>query len=139
MTAIDAHHPQSDVVAAASCGGGIEPGLAALRELQRKHAFWDCRLLAGFAQGAFSRDNLRYIFLQYHRSTSSFTRLLAAVMVHGESDLFRARLAENRWDEGGGCDPERRHAQRFRNFLHRALGVDDAAASCASSRSPTSA
>ena len=127
MTVIDAHHPESDVVPAASRGGAIEPQLAALRELQRKHALWSCRLLAGFAQGAFSRDDLRYIFSQYHLYTSSFTRFLAAVMVSCESDLFRARLSENLWEEGGGCDPERRHAQLFRNFLHQSLGVDDVA------------
>jgi hypothetical protein len=53
--------------------------------------------LAGFAQGTFSRDDLRYIFSQYHLYTSSFTRFLAAVMVNCESDLFRARLSENLW------------------------------------------
>jgi pyrroloquinoline quinone (PQQ) biosynthesis protein C len=127
VTAIDAHCPDRDAVPAALRGGGIEPQLAALRELQRKHAFWNCRLLAGFAQGAFSRDDLRYIFSQYHLYTSSFTRLIAAVMVNCESDLFRARLSENLWEEGGGCDPERRHAQLFRNFLHRSLGIDDVA------------
>jgi pyrroloquinoline quinone (PQQ) biosynthesis protein C/mannose-6-phosphate isomerase-like protein (cupin superfamily) len=127
VTAIDAHHPESDIVPAALCGGAIEPQLAALRELQRKHALWNCRLLAGFAQGTFARDDLRYIFSQYHLYTSSFTRFLAAVMVNCESDLFRARLSENLWEEGGGCDPERRHAQLFRNFLHRSLGVDDVA------------
>jgi pyrroloquinoline-quinone synthase len=127
VTLIDSPVPGRDVVPAAFRGGGIEPQLAALRELQHNHAFWDCRLLAGFAQGAFSRDDLRYIFSQYHLYTSSFTRFLAAVMVNCESDLFRARLSENLWEEGGGCDPERRHAQLFRNFLHRSLGVADVA------------
>jgi quercetin dioxygenase-like cupin family protein/pyrroloquinoline quinone (PQQ) biosynthesis protein C len=127
VTAIDAHPPESDAVPAALCGGAIEPQLAALRELQRKHPFWNCRLLAGFADGALSRDDLRYVFSQYHLYTSSFTRFLAAVMVNCESDLFRARLSENLWEEGGGCDPERRHAQLFRNFLHRTLGVGDVA------------
>jgi mannose-6-phosphate isomerase-like protein (cupin superfamily)/pyrroloquinoline quinone (PQQ) biosynthesis protein C len=127
VTVIDAHHPESDVAPAASCGGAIETQLAALRELQRKHPFWNCRLLAGFSHGALSRDDLRYVFSQYHLYTSSFTRLLAAVMVNCESDLFRARLSENLWEEGGGCDPERRHAQLFRNFLHRTLGIEDVA------------
>lgn len=128
MTVIDTpHYIASDVTPAALRGGGPEPQLAALRELQRKHPLWSCRLLAGFAQGAFSRDDLRYIFSQYHLYTSSFTRLLAAVMVNCESDLHRARLSENLWEEGGGCDPDRRHAQLFRNFLRRTLGVDDVA------------
>jgi mannose-6-phosphate isomerase-like protein (cupin superfamily) len=102
VTAIDAHCPDRDVVPAALRGGGIEPQLAALREIQRNHPFWNCRLLAGFAQGAFSRDDLRYIFSQYHLYTSSFTRFLAAVMVNCESQLFR-------------------------NFLHRSLGIADVA------------
>ncbi len=127
MTVIDAHHPENNAVPAALRGGIIESQLAALRELQRNHPFWNCRLLAGFDRGALSRDDLRYIFSQYHLYTSSFTRFLAAVMVNCESDLFRARLSENLWEEGGGCDPERRHAQLFRNFLHRSLGVDDVA------------
>jgi len=109
---------------AAIRGEAIEHQLAALRELQRGHVFWNCRLLTGFAQGAFSRDDLRYVFSQYHLYTSSFTRFIAAVMANCESDLFRATLSQNLWEEGGGCEPERRHAQLFRNFLRRSLGVD---------------
>ncbi|HET9626979.1 MAG TPA: iron-containing redox enzyme family protein [Kofleriaceae bacterium] len=103
----------------------LAPQLAALRELERAHPFWRCRLLAAFDAGALSRDELRYVFSQYHLYSSSFTRFLAAVMASCESDLFRAELAQNLWEEGGGCAPERRHAQIFRNFLHRSLGVPD--------------
>jgi mannose-6-phosphate isomerase-like protein (cupin superfamily)/pyrroloquinoline quinone (PQQ) biosynthesis protein C len=71
-----------------------------------------------------SRDDLRYVFSQYHLYTSSFTRFIAAVMASCESDRFRAALSQNLWEEGGGCDPERRHAQLFRNFLTRSLGLD---------------
>jgi quercetin dioxygenase-like cupin family protein/pyrroloquinoline quinone (PQQ) biosynthesis protein C len=93
--------------------------------MQADHPFWRCRLLAGFASGAFSTDELRYIFSQYHLYTSGFTRLIAAVMASCESDLYRAQLSENLWEEGGGCAPERRHAQIFRNFLHRSLGIEE--------------
>jgi quercetin dioxygenase-like cupin family protein/predicted DNA-binding ribbon-helix-helix protein len=41
-----------------------------------------------------------------------------------ESDGFRAELSANLWEEGGGCAPERRHAQLFRDFLRRSLGVE---------------
>ena len=34
-----------------------------------------------------------------------------------ESDLFRSLLSENLWEEGGGCEPEKRHAEIFRRFL----------------------
>lgn len=130
MNAIDIVPPRDPPSApppapAASRGEAIEHQLAALRELQRTHAFWNCPLLAGFAQGTLSREDLRYVFSQYHLYTSSFTRFIAAVMATCDSDLFRARLSENLWEEGGGCEPARRHAQLFRDFLRRALGVDD--------------
>ncbi|TMQ02299.1 MAG: cupin domain-containing protein, partial [Deltaproteobacteria bacterium] len=60
---------------------------------------------------------------QYHLYTTSFTRFIAAVMVSCESDLFRSRLSQNLWEEGGGCEPARRHAQLFRNFLQHSLGI----------------
>jgi quercetin dioxygenase-like cupin family protein/pyrroloquinoline quinone (PQQ) biosynthesis protein C len=128
LTAIEVTHSDAEFAPAATRGGSIEAKLAALRDRQRNHAVWNCRLLAAFAQGALSRDELRYVFSQYHLYTSSFTRFLAAVMANCESDLYRARLSENLWEEGGGCDPERRHAQLFRNFLRTSLGVDDVAA-----------
>jgi quercetin dioxygenase-like cupin family protein/pyrroloquinoline quinone (PQQ) biosynthesis protein C len=103
----------------------VESQLAALRCLQSQHPFWRCRLLAGFERGAFSRDDLRYVFSQYHLYSSSFTRFIAAVMTSCESDLFRAQLSENLWEEGGGCAPDRRHAQIFRNFLRDSLGIGD--------------
>ncbi|HEX3762257.1 MAG TPA: hypothetical protein VHW23_26330 [Kofleriaceae bacterium] len=75
MTVIDTPHQLArDVMPAASCGGPVESRLAALRELQARHPLWGCRLLAGFARGAFSRGDLRYIFSQYPLYTSSFTR-----------------------------------------------------------------
>src|SRR4051812_40871874 len=97
--------------------------LAELRRRQADHRFWTNPLLTGFAQGAFSREDLTYIFSQSHHYSSSFTRFIAAVMANCDSDLFRAQLSENLWEEGGGCAPDRRHAQIFRNFLTRSLGV----------------
>ncbi len=102
-----------------------EHQLAALHALQSEHPFWNCRLLSAFAQGALSRDDVRYVFSQYHLYSSSFTRFIAAVMANSESDLHRAQLAQNLWEEGGGCEPSRRHAQIFRNFLSNSLGIDD--------------
>lgn len=126
MSAIEVVSPRSSADwRAAPRSEAIDQQLAALRELQRGHALWRCPLVDGFAQGAFSRDDLRYIFSQYHLYTTSFTRFIAAVMASCESDLFRARLSQNLWEEGGGCAPERRHAQLFRNFLQHTLGVRD--------------
>lgn len=103
----------------------VSAQLANLHALGTEHRFWQNPLLVGFARGAFSRDDLRYIFSQYHHYSKNFTRFIAAVMANCESDLFRAQLSENLWEEGGGCEPDRRHAQIFRNFLQRALGVDN--------------
>jgi quercetin dioxygenase-like cupin family protein/pyrroloquinoline quinone (PQQ) biosynthesis protein C len=104
---------------------GVEHQLAALRRIVDDHPLWKCELLVGFAQGALSREDMRYVFSQYHLYTSSFTRFIAAVMASCESDLFRAQLSENLWEEGGGCEPARRHAEIFRGFLRRSLGIED--------------
>jgi pyrroloquinoline quinone (PQQ) biosynthesis protein C/quercetin dioxygenase-like cupin family protein len=102
----------------------VEHQLAKLRALQHDHAFWRNPLLAAFSQGTLTRDDLQYVFSQYHLYSKNFTRFVAAVMANCDSDLFRAQLSENLWEEGGGCEPLRRHAQIFRNFLHGAFGVD---------------
>lgn len=101
----------------------ISAQLAELHRRQAEHRFWNNPLLAGFAQGAFCKEDLTYIFSQYHHYSKSFTKFIAAVMANCESDLFRAQLSENLWEEGGGCEPERRHAQIFRNFLTKSLDV----------------
>jgi pyrroloquinoline quinone (PQQ) biosynthesis protein C/mannose-6-phosphate isomerase-like protein (cupin superfamily) len=103
----------------------VEAELAKLRALQADHPFWSNPLLQAFENGALSREDLRYVFSQYHLYTKNFTRFVAAVMANCDSDLFRAQLSENLWEEGGGCEPDRRHAQIFRNFLKTSLGVDD--------------
>ena len=102
----------------------VEEQLAKLHALQHEHRFWSNPLLVAFEQGALSKDDLRYVFSQYHLYSKNFTRFIAAVMANCESDLFRAQLSENLWEEGGGCELPRRHAQIFRDFLRTSLGVD---------------
>jgi pyrroloquinoline-quinone synthase len=111
------------VIKAVSPDTAVEIQLAELHRRQAEHPFWTSPLLAGFAQGAFTKADLSYIFSQYHHYSRSFTKFIAAVMANCESDLFRAQLSENLWEEGGGCEPDRRHAQIFRNFLSRSLGL----------------
>ncbi len=106
----------------------VEQELAKLRALQAEHPFWHNPLLQAFQQGALSRDDLRYVYSQYHLYSKNFTRFVAAVMANCDSDLFRAQLSENLWEEGGGCEPDRRHAQIFRNFLARSFQITDAEA-----------
>jgi pyrroloquinoline quinone (PQQ) biosynthesis protein C/mannose-6-phosphate isomerase-like protein (cupin superfamily) len=102
----------------------VEKQLVELRRQQAEHPFWKSPLLAAFSSGALTREDLRYVFSQYYLYSKNFTRFIAAVMANCDSDLDRARLSENLWEEGGGCEPERRHAQIFRNFLKRSLDVD---------------
>ena len=102
----------------------VEHHLAKLRVLQLEHKFWENPLLTAFSQGTLTREDLRYVFSQYHLYSKNFTRFVAAVMANCDSDLFRAQLSENLWEEGGGCEPDRRHAQLFRNFLRSAFGVE---------------
>jgi pyrroloquinoline quinone (PQQ) biosynthesis protein C/mannose-6-phosphate isomerase-like protein (cupin superfamily) len=103
--------------------GSVESMLEELRARRDTHALWDNRLLQAFAAGTLDADDLRYVFAQYYLYARNFTRYLSALMTTCESDFFRARLSEALWSEGGGHEPELRHAHIFRRFLARALGV----------------
>jgi pyrroloquinoline quinone (PQQ) biosynthesis protein C/quercetin dioxygenase-like cupin family protein len=144
----DSKVPIVDPAAAAALGGSIKRGdesippssrgmpadtrravptealLGRLRLAQAEHPFWQNRLLRAASTGAFSKDDFALVFSQYYLYSQSFTRCLAAVMANCESDYYRARLAENIWEEGGGQAPERRHAEIFRRFLRDGLAVD---------------
>ena len=58
----------------------VEQELAKLRVLQAEHPFWHNPLLQAFQHGALSRDDLEYVFSQYHLYSKNFTRFVAAVM-----------------------------------------------------------
>jgi pyrroloquinoline quinone (PQQ) biosynthesis protein C/mannose-6-phosphate isomerase-like protein (cupin superfamily) len=111
-------------VVAVSQSRMIDDQLVELRRRQSEHPLWSSPLLKAFADGALSKRDLQYVFSQYHHYSKNFTRFIAAVMANCDSDLFRAQLSENLWDEGGGCEPARRHAQIFRDFLRRSLDID---------------
>jgi pyrroloquinoline quinone (PQQ) biosynthesis protein C/quercetin dioxygenase-like cupin family protein len=99
-----------------------------LGELHRRrdeHPMWESRFLRLLAHGAFTRDDLKYVFGQYYHYSRNFTRYIAALMARCPDDLFRSRLSENLWDEGGGAEPGRRHAQIYRDFLRNAFGLTD--------------
>jgi pyrroloquinoline quinone (PQQ) biosynthesis protein C/quercetin dioxygenase-like cupin family protein len=100
---------------------------AELRELQRfqaEHPIWDCRLIRACRAGLLTKEDFKHIFGQYYRYSKNFTRYLTALMTNCESDYFRSRLSENLWEEGGGADPDKRHAELFRRFLRHALDVE---------------
>jgi pyrroloquinoline quinone (PQQ) biosynthesis protein C/quercetin dioxygenase-like cupin family protein len=98
--------------------------LGRLRAAQAEHPFWQNRLFRACAAGSLDREDFALIFSQYYLYSQSFTRYLAALMANCESDLHRAALAQNIWEEGGGAAKEQRHAEIFRRFLQSALGVD---------------
>jgi pyrroloquinoline quinone (PQQ) biosynthesis protein C/mannose-6-phosphate isomerase-like protein (cupin superfamily) len=94
-----------------------------LRARRDEHPIWRNQLFQACEAGALDREDLKYVFSQYQLYSRNFTRYISALMANCESDLFRARLSENLWEEGGGCAPEKRHAELFRRFLKDALGV----------------
>jgi mannose-6-phosphate isomerase-like protein (cupin superfamily)/pyrroloquinoline quinone (PQQ) biosynthesis protein C len=97
--------------------------LSELRVLRDEHALWNNRLFHAFETGSLDKRDLQYVFSQYQLYSRSFTRFLSAVMANCDSDLWRARLSENLWEEGGGCEPAKRHAEIFRRFLRETLDV----------------
>lgn len=102
-----------------------EAQLAQLHALRDNHPLWSCRLFKACQSGALSRADMKYIFAQYQLYSRSFTRFISAVMANCDNDLFRSQLSENLWEEGGGAEPERRHAEIFRKFLRDGLDIED--------------
>jgi quercetin dioxygenase-like cupin family protein/pyrroloquinoline quinone (PQQ) biosynthesis protein C len=104
--------------------GVVDAGLKELERFQAQHPIWDCRFIRACRAGLLTRDDFKHVFGQYYRYSKNFTRYLTALMTNCESDYFRSRLSENLWEEGGGADPDKRHAELFRRFLSNALDVD---------------
>ena len=98
--------------------------LKELEHFQAEHPIWDCRFIRACRAGLITLDDFKHVFSQYYRYSKNFTRYLTALMTNCESDYYRSKLSENLWEEGGGADPEKRHAELFRRFLTDALGVD---------------
>ncbi len=93
-------------------------------ELQFRHPFWNNRLFRACRQGHLGVEDFQFIFAQYYLYSKNFTRFLAALMANSQNDYHRSRLSENLWEEGGGADPEKRHAEVFRKFLRETLSIN---------------
>lgn len=104
-------HPQSEA-------------LERLRKMQIEHPFWNNRLFRACKGGHLIREDFQFIFSQYYLYSKNFTRYLAALMAKSNSDFHRARLSENLWEEGGGMEPDKRHAELFRRFLKDGLSIN---------------
>ncbi len=102
----------------------VDATLAGLRAVEESHPFWQNELFQACRSGALRREDFQFLFGQYHLYSRNFTRYLSGLMANLEDDLLRSRLSENLWEEGGGAEPSRRHAQIFRDFLTRGLGLD---------------
>jgi pyrroloquinoline quinone (PQQ) biosynthesis protein C/quercetin dioxygenase-like cupin family protein len=98
--------------------------LQQLYQVQQDHPFWQSRLLKACRAGSLDQQDLRELFAQYFLYSRNFTRYLASLMANCDSDYFRSRLSENLWEEGGGAEPDKRHAEIFRRFLRGGLGID---------------
>ncbi|HEV3316426.1 MAG TPA: iron-containing redox enzyme family protein [Candidatus Angelobacter sp.] len=108
-------------------GAGVAGSHGEFQELERfqaEHPIWDCRLIRACRAGLLTKEDYKLIFSQYYRYSKNFTRYLTALMTNCESDYYRSRLSENLWEEGGGAEPDKRHAELFRRFLRDGLGVD---------------
>ncbi|HVV69208.1 MAG TPA: iron-containing redox enzyme family protein [Gammaproteobacteria bacterium] len=92
-------------------------GIFDLYKIRDCHKIWENPLLKACVSGLLTFEDFRFIFSQYYLYSKNFTRLLAAFMVNCESDIYRSKLSENLWEEGGGSDIEKRHAEIFRRFL----------------------
>jgi pyrroloquinoline quinone (PQQ) biosynthesis protein C/quercetin dioxygenase-like cupin family protein len=101
-----------------------ESALRNLKQAQEEHPFWRNRFFKACAAGHLSKADFQFFFAQYYLYNSNFTRYLAALMANSDNDYHRARLAENLWEEGGGQETDKRHAEIFRKFLRNALEID---------------
>lgn len=102
---------------------GIRSSLDVLEKIKNTHPFWDNKLFSACESGGLSHSDLQYIFGQYYNYTKYFTRYIAALMANCESDYYRSCLSKNLWEEGGGANPDERHAEMFRGFLRHTLGI----------------
>jgi len=103
---------------------GAEAALANLKQAQAEHPFWRNRFFKACLAGQLTRADYQFFFAQYYLYNQNFTRYLAALMANSDNDYHRARLSENLWEEGGGQQPDKRHAEIFRKFLREALEID---------------
>jgi len=98
--------------------------LSQFHELQSQHQFWNNKLFRACRKGYLVIEDFQHIFSQYYLYSKNFTRYIAALMANTNSDYHRSRLSENLWEEGGGAEPEKRHAELFRRFLREALSIN---------------
>lgn len=101
-----------------------EAAIASLARRRDAHRLWENPLLTACAAGHLTRHDLAFIFGQYALFSRNFTRFLNAVMANCPDDLFRARIAENLWEEAGQSNTNTRHSELFRSFLRDGLAVD---------------
>jgi len=101
-----------------------ESALTNLKNAQAEHPFWRNRFFKACTAGHLSKADFQFFFGQYYLYNQNFTRYLAALMANAENDYHRARLSENLWEEGGGLEKDKRHAEIFRKFLREALEID---------------
>ncbi|MDI1477720.1 iron-containing redox enzyme family protein [Polyangium sp. y55x31] len=103
---------------------GAEAALHNLKQAQAEHPFWRNRFFKACTAGHLTKADFQFFFGQYYLYNRNFTRYLAALMANADNDYHRARLSENLWEEGGGQETDKRHAEIFRKFLRDGLEID---------------
>ncbi|MDC3954269.1 iron-containing redox enzyme family protein [Polyangium jinanense] len=103
---------------------GAEAALHNLKLAQAEHPFWRNRFFKACTAGHLTKADFQFFFGQYYLYNRNFTRYLAALMANSDNDYHRARLSENLWEEGGGQETDKRHAEIFRKFLRDGLEID---------------
>jgi pyrroloquinoline quinone (PQQ) biosynthesis protein C/quercetin dioxygenase-like cupin family protein len=101
-----------------------ESALHNLKRAQAEHPFWRNRFFKACTNGLLTKADYQFFFAQYYLYSQNFTRYLAALMANADNDYHRARLSENLWEEGGGLEKDKRHAEIFRKFLRDGLELD---------------
>jgi pyrroloquinoline quinone (PQQ) biosynthesis protein C/quercetin dioxygenase-like cupin family protein len=101
-----------------------EGALRQLKQAQEEHPFWRNRFFKACLAGQLTKADFQFFFAQYYLYNSNFTRYLAALMANADNDYHRAKLSENLWEEGGGLETDKRHAEIFRKFLREGLEID---------------
>lgn len=102
----------------------VDQELKELYAIRDHHSFWENPLLLACQEGQLSRDDFRFLFAQYYFYAKNFTKLLAGSMLYCDNDYYRSQLSANLWEEGGGQEIEKRHAELFRQFLKQDLNLD---------------
>ncbi|MCG7534610.1 iron-containing redox enzyme family protein [Pseudoalteromonas sp. OOF1S-7] len=95
------------------------------KDFVSKHPLWENPLIVASQKGLLSVEDYGYVISQHFYYSRNFSRLLSALMVSCESDLYRAEISHNLWEEAGEEDMENRHSNLIRKMLKNVFLVNE--------------